>query len=111
MGKLKCTARIRVKNLHTDAGSEFGHGVAMLLSGVKDYGSLNRAAKDMGMAYSKTWKSIKNTEECLGFELLERRAQHGSVLTEKGEEFLLMFSLAEEKAQKAAQKVLDDFLI
>ena len=111
MGSYKCIARIRIENTAASEGSDFGHGLAALLEGVKEGGSLNKAAKDMGMAYSKAWKTLKNTEKELGFELLERRAQHGSVLTEKGEEFLILFRLAEEKAQAAAQEVFDRFKI
>lgn len=110
MGNLKCVVRLRVESRKENEGSAFGHGTAALLEGVKEYGSLNRAAKEMGMAYSKAWKSIKKTEECLGFELMERKAQHGSVLTDKGEEFLIVFKNAEEEAQAAAQKVLDKFM-
>jgi len=109
MENYKCIARIRIKNTCAVDGSDFGHGIAALLTGVEECGSLNKAAKDMGMAYSKAWKSIKNTEKELGFELLERRAQHGSVLTEKGSEFLMLFRLAEEKAQLAAQEVFEGF--
>ena len=109
MGKYKCIVRMRVENSDASDGSDFGHGLAELLSGVRESGSLNKAAKDMGMAYSKAWKSVKNTEKELGFELIERRAQHGSVLTEKGEEFLRLFNLAEAEAEKAAQKVFENF--
>jgi len=109
MSNLKCVIRIRVRDIECEEGSDFGHGIAMLLEGVKECGSLNRAAKEMGMAYSKAWKSIKNTEAALGFELLERRAQHGSVLTDMGEEFLIVYKNAEEAGRKAAQKVFDGF--
>ena len=108
MEKFKCVARIRVRNAASSEGSDFGHGVAALLKGVKEQGSLNRAAKDMGMAYSKAWKTIKNTEAGLGFDLLERRAQHGSVLTDKGEDFLAAFTKAEESARRVAQKIFDE---
>ena len=36
-----------------EANAVFGRGVAMLCRGVRDDGSLNKAAKNMGMAYSK----------------------------------------------------------
>ena len=39
----------------------FGRGIASLCIGVRDTGSLNAAAKSMGMAYSKAWRIIKDT--------------------------------------------------
>ena len=87
----------------------FGKGVISLMLLIQQGHSIRSASQVMNMAYSKAWKSVKNTEERLGFTLIERRAQHGSVLTDKGEEFLLLFIAAEERAQKAAQKILDNF--
>ena len=44
-----------------EANAVFGRGVAMLCRGVRDDGSLNKAAKNMGMAYSKAWRIMKQT--------------------------------------------------
>ncbi len=46
-----------------------GLGVVKLCERVQQFGSLNKAAADMGMAYSKAWRIIKNTEEGLGLTL------------------------------------------
>ena len=48
----------------------FGPGVAELLRRVKSEHSLRAAAISMGMAYSKAWTVIKNSEAALGFKLL-----------------------------------------
>lgn len=48
----------------------FGPGVAELLRRVKAEHSLRAAAIGMGMAYSKAWTVIKNSEAALGFKLL-----------------------------------------
>ena len=55
-----------------EANAVFGRGVAMLCRGVRDDGSLNKAAKNMGMAYSKAWRIIKDTEAALDVQLLYR---------------------------------------
>ncbi len=107
--ELECIARLRIRNPGSDTRSAFGHGTAQLLQGIVELDSLNQAAKRMGMAYSKAWKSIRATEAHLGFELIERHAQHGSVLTEKGRLFLDCFLRAEEAAEKAAAEVFREF--
>ena len=101
--------RLRVKVPDGDVGTSFGHGTAQLLQGVVELHSLNRAAKRMGMAYSKAWKSIRETEAHLGFALLERRAQHGSVLTPNGEKLLEAFLAAVLAADTAARETFKSF--
>lgn len=105
--------RIKVFAPEGDKKHAFGKGTAMLLRGVEAHRSLNKAAKEIGMAYSKAWKSINATEEYLGFKLIERQAQHGSVLTEKGRAFLELYEEAEKKAYSAAAEVFEgsEFII
>ena len=50
--KLKPIVRLSVVNPDTESNSVFGRGIASLCIGVRDTGSLNAAAKSMGMAYS-----------------------------------------------------------
>jgi len=107
--KLECIARLRIRREGQDTKSAFGRGTAQLLQGIVELNSLNQAAKRMGMAYSKAWKSIKATEAHLGFDLIERHAQHGSVLTEKGLRFLERFLRAEEAANRAAEDLFRDW--
>ncbi len=97
--------RIKVFAPEGDRKHAFGKGTALLMRGIEEHHSLNKAAKEMGMAYSKAWKSINATEEYLGFKLIERHAQHGSVLTEKGRRFLEIYEEAENKASQAASDV------
>lgn len=101
--------RVRVAAHGGDARYAFGHGTAQLLQGVTELKSLNRAAQRMGMAYSKAWKSIRDTEAQLGVTLMERRAQHGSVLTDEGTRFLNAFLEAERRASDAARQAFTEF--
>lgn len=55
-------------------GKAFGPGIAALLHKVDEFGSLQKAASSMNMAYSKAWKMIKEMEEQWGFALTEREA-------------------------------------
>ena len=71
-----------------DGNLVFGPGIAALCRGVRDHGSLNRAAKSMGMAYSKAWRIVKESEAGLGFSLLDRDGARGSSLTPEGDKLL-----------------------
>lgn len=100
--------RIKVFAPEGDRKYAFGKGTALLLRGIEKHRSLNKAAKEMGMAYSKAWKSINATEDYLGFKLIERQAQRGSVLTEKGHRFLDIYEEAEKQATRAAAEVFEN---
>lgn len=63
----------------------FGHGCVLLLQGIAREHSLNRAAKSMGMAYSKAWRIVNEAEGQLGCKFIERDGARGSSLTPAGE--------------------------
>ena len=77
--------------LFTDAKC-FGPGVAQLLHRVERLHSLRAAAAEMEMAYSKAWTIIRNSENALGFKLLDSTTggKHGggAVLTADGSALL-----------------------
>ncbi len=98
--KLETNVRLSVYNPASGSGSVFGKGIADLCRGVRDKGSLNAAAKDMGMAYSKAWRIIKDTEGALGVQLLIRDGAHGSELTPEGDQLLDVYYSICEKISK-----------
>ena len=67
----------------------FGPGVAELLEGVRRHGSLQGAARDMAMSYSKAWTIMRNAEAIWGFPLIHRyvggKDGGRSVLTQQAE--------------------------
>lgn len=81
---LSAHVRLTISNDALDLPGAFGAGCVALLEGVAEEGSLNRAAKRMGMAYSKAWRIVREAEGHLGCELLTRDGARGSVLTEEG---------------------------
>ena len=105
LNKLQPTVRLFITNPKADSSSEFGRGIAKLCEGVRETGSLNAAAKGMGMAYSKAWSIIKDTEAALGVQLLNRDGAHGSTLTAEGETLLMAYFEVEKAAQEAAETV------
>lgn len=107
---LNTVVRLSVKSGETDQGSMFGRGIANLCLGVREHGSLNASAKSMGMAYSKAWRIIKDTEAELGIQLLNRDGAHGSQLTEAGDKLLDTYLAIDEKLQAEAQRIYDEMV-
>jgi molybdate transport system regulatory protein len=87
----------------------FGEGRCRLLEAICRYGSINRAAKELGLPYRKAWSSLTAMEQRLGFKLLERRtggdSGGGSCLTDEGHDFLRRYGeLMQELQVFAAEK-------
>ncbi len=108
--KLDTVVRLSVKNPESESGSVFGRGIADLCLGVRERGSLNAAAKNMGMAYSKAWRIIKDTEAALGIQLLNRDGAHGSELTEAGNKLLDTYLTIDNMLREQAQKSFEDLV-
>ena len=107
MGKtatMKPVIRLAITSADSQSNSQFGRGVASLCLGVRNLGSLNAAAKEMKMAYSKAWRIIKETEAALDMQLLDRDGAHGSTLTPDGDKLLDSYLAVDELVQKYAEK-------
>lgn len=100
---LVINVRISVASPGAPSESMFGPGVAMLCDGVRQLGSLNAAAKSMGMAYSKAWRIIKDTEATLGIRLLDRDGAHGSQLTRDGNCLLDVYQSVSKQLQATGE--------
>ena len=78
----------------------FGKGIATLLYGVDELGSLNAAAKKIHMAYSKAWRIVKETEAGFGFLLIDRDGARGSKLTAEGHKLLSTYKILEDEGSE-----------
>lgn len=87
-----------------------GKGVVELLRGVQEMGSLNKAAKSMGMAYSKAWGLLGALEESLKIPLLNRDGARGSELSEAGKALLDIYATIQEKTDIYARKLMQEEL-
>lgn len=103
---LRPYTRLTLANPESESHSEFGRGVATLCQGVLDTGSLNAAAKKIGMAYSKAWRIMKDTEDAFGFKILDRDGARGSTLTPEGQALLDVYYTIENQVQGAAESLL-----
>lgn len=85
---LSPSVKLIVQSPDSDERLAFGPGVAELCIGIKKYGSLKQAAKQMDMHYSKAWKIIGEAEDALHITLVIKKPPKGYKLTKVGEELL-----------------------
>ncbi len=90
-------------------GMAFGAGHYKLLKNIESTSSLSKAALSLKMSYRQAWGMIKDSEEKLGFTLIERQvggAYGGySVLTPEGKEFLTWYEELYSDINKAVEKI------
>jgi len=91
----------------------FGEGPFRLLRGVEQTGSLRASAMQMGMAYTKALKLLKNAEKALGTQLTMRTSGGkdggGSRLTPEGEEWLNKYEAYRDACVQANRKLYQQF--
>lgn len=105
----KTRITLRAEGYHDGHG--FGRGIELLLLGIEKYGSLNRAAKELGMAYSKAWRIIRQAETEFKITLIHRDGAHGSTLSEEGSTFLAHYREMLAAADQAAGEVFDRYFL
>ncbi len=90
-------------------GKAFGDGPYELLKRVDETHSLHRAAKEMGMAYSKAWRLIGTMEKRLGFLLIERKvgglSGGGSLVTFQGKELMKRYKHFQEDVSTSLERI------
>lgn len=110
LGKLDVVVKMTVVNPDSGESSALGQGVAALCLGVRETGSLYAAAKRMGMAYSKAWRVLRDTEANLGVQLLDRDGARGSTLTADGNRLLDAYQqIAEALGAEASRLYHEQF--
>ena len=81
----------------------FGIGRLMLLKAIKETGSINKAAKRIGMSYRQAWSQICSAERNLGRALFVRnkggKGGGGTNLTEYANELLEKFEQLQEEVK------------
>ncbi len=86
----------------------FAEGRRMLLEAVDRLGSLNAAAKELGMSYRAAWGKIKATEEALGLKLLDvttgGKGGGGAKLTQEARELVSLYNTYTKKMSLIAEK-------
>ena len=90
-------------------GKAFGDGPYELLRRVEETHSLHRAAKEMGMAYSKAWRLIGTIEKRLGFLLIQRKvgglSGGGSRVTSQGKVLMKRYNHFQKDVNTSLEKI------
>ena len=90
-------------------GKAFGEGPYRLLKGIEKTGSLRQAAAEQCISYRKAWLILREIEERLGFQILERQvggvSGGGSVLTARGKSLVKRYELFRAEANKALERI------
>jgi molybdate transport system regulatory protein len=90
--------------LEIDGEMFFSRGRMELFRAVERVGSINRAARDLGISYRKAWGHIKAMEERIGVPLVITqvggREGGGSCLTPEAERLLKKYDSLEEGIEK-----------
>jgi molybdate transport system regulatory protein len=84
-----------------------GAGRADLLRAIEDTGSINAAAKRLGMDYRRAWGLIDSMERRLKFRLVVRRrggTGRGTALTDEARRLLSLFETFERRSQTAIDR-------
>ena len=89
----------------------FGPGIFHLLQYIDETGSIQAAAKKMGISYSKCWKLLNRAEDQMGFPFLNRYngGRHGgnSTITEEGRTFMNRYQAMMEDMKRISQNFFD----
>ena len=105
---LPVTARVRL-TLHTGERF-FGPGVCELLERIRKTGSIQAAAAEMEMSYTKAWRILNRAEREMGVNLITRvsggKRGGSSTLTEAGERAGCDFREMEARLCEAANALL-----
>ena len=113
MQKMHNDFGIRSK-LWIELGGEpfFGKGRMSLLAAVDRWGSINRAAREVGITYRKAWGQIKAMEKRLGARLVVCKAGGkgggGASLSPEIRELLSRYDEIEKDIRKAADERFND---
>ncbi len=87
--------------LWIEVGGEpvFGRGRRFLLEAIDSHGSINQAAREVGISFRKAWGYIKSMEDRLGVKLVERQKGGknggGASLTEEARMLLTKYEALE----------------
>lgn len=111
--KLILPKNYKVKLMLFNNEPTFSMGVVKLLVKIQELGSLNKACKDMNMAYSKGLRIIRRAEDDLGFKLVEGKIGGanggGSSITDEGKIFLKFYIDINKKLNEFATKYIEKY--
>lgn len=95
--------------IDNNGGKAFGQGPYRILSETQKLGSLNQAAKKLGISYNKAWKTMQMIEERMGIKLLDSttggKTGGGSTLTPEAIDLLCRYGKFHQEANEAIEAI------
>lgn len=84
-----------------------------LLRLIKEKGSLKAATEEAGISYRKAWGDLKDAEENLGYQIIEKqrggREGGKTFLTEKGLKLIEAYEVLQEKFDDSVEEAFNEF--
>ncbi len=99
---------VKIKIYFTDRDDKqfMGIGVYWLLTGIKKYGSIRKAADEMQLSYVKALAMLNNLEKALKKKILNRKrggdSREGATLTATGEKIINLYNRYQDKVKSFA---------
>ena len=88
-----------------------GHGRVLLLENIDREGSINKAAKALGMSYKRAWQMVSAMNRLADDPVLECNSGGagggGSMLTEKGKKMVMEFRRIDKKCRTLLERELE----
>ncbi len=101
--------RVRFKVwLEKEGEPIISEGKYRLLKEVERTGSIQEAARNLGLTYKRAISQIKTMEERLGYKVLERRRGKGAKLTEAGKELVRVYESVLKRFSDLAEELEDN---
>ncbi|MFH0866042.1 MAG: LysR family transcriptional regulator [Bacteroidota bacterium] len=91
-----------------------GDGKWRLLKAIEEFGSISKAATQLGISYRKAWGDLKKVEEMLTFPVIDKHrggfAGGSSVLTEQGIHLIKAYAKFHNDFDSSFRKSFDKFI-
>jgi molybdate transport system regulatory protein len=87
----------------------FGMGRYRILDAIHRCGSMQAAAKELGMSYRAVWMRVRTSEESIGHQLVVREGK-GSRITPFAEKLMKQYRRMHAIVRKEADEVYDDLI-
>ena len=106
--------KVKINIIDDEGKSVMGPGILQLLANIREYGSINRAAKKMNLSYVKALKLLSNMEAKIGKTILVKRSGGidggGTDLTPLGVKLLEEFGKLRRRVDVYAEDEFSRFL-
>jgi molybdate transport system regulatory protein len=110
VGQFDAMPRLSIRIYFEPHGGYLGPGMAQLLDGIQQFGSIRRAAAAMGMGYRKAWLLVQQMQDTFAGPVVTTAtggaAGGGAVLTERGQSLLSNYRAIESHSAQAAASEL-----